>query len=130
MPMYYPVIGIVTAASRDVADYVLSALPEWGHGTFGIELAPTSEGPTTHFAFGNSSATYEDSVALLALLDGTLPGDNIPWGDGGWPSEQDAIAACAPSQMQIRVYVGDDGLTPAERFSNWLAELELVRVEV
>lgn len=129
MTTNYPMIGVVTAESRDVADYVFSALPEWGHGTFGIELAPTSVGPATHYAFGNSGATYEDSVAVLAMLSGTLPGEGIPWGEEGWPEEQDALDAVSPTELQVRIYGGEDGLMPSERFANWLAELELVRVE-
>jgi hypothetical protein len=127
MTTNYPMIGIVTDASREIADQMFSALPEWGHGTFGIALAPTSAGPATHWAFGNSGASYEDGVTALAFLSGVFP--EVAWGEGDWPSEAEAIAACAPDQLGIRVYGGEDGLTPVERFNAWMAEMSLVRVE-
>lgn len=131
---YYPMIGIVTADHADVASQVFSALPEWGPGTFGIALAPTSEGPATHMAFGNGSSTQDDANTVMSMKAGVLPaqnpwGDPIVWGEDGWPSEADALEAVTAPNFDFRVYGGGDGLTPAERFANWLTELSLVRVE-
>jgi hypothetical protein len=125
---YYPMIGIVTAAKAETASQVFAALG-WGPGTFGIQLAPTALGPATHYAFGNGSATEADGVAVMAMLDGILPGEDIPWGEEGWPTEIDAIEAVSSPDFDFRIYGGGDGLTPQQRFNNWMGELSLVRVE-
>lgn len=119
---YFPTVGIIKAEHKAVADKVISAVTtSWAideQGTvFSAPLSPTGSEPATYFGVSNRASSYEEAQIILALLEGILPElpEGTEWGEDGFPTEAEAIAACAPANMSIESGAGEHTLTPQQR---------------
>lgn len=105
-----PAILVCLAAYRDNINAVWEAM---GRGPNNISRklcainpSATWETPATHYMMQDMGAIDTDVARWQALCAGTLPtlddlGSPIPWGDPGFISQQDAIAACGNNHMQV-----------------------------